>query len=713
MSKIDKAERGWRRRIAGLFLSSAATLLAAPAWAQQPPLPATTSPPAASAAAPPAASAEGGPRSFTPADFARFAPRNALDMLRQVPGFSIREAAEERGLGQATGNVLVNGQRISGKSNDIYTELSRIPAQNVTRIDIVDGASLDVPGLSGQVANVIAKAGDKGVSGQFSWTPEFRAHSAPPLWSRFDVSASGVDGPVEWTVGLDNQTGRGGARGPTWIYGADRRLIELRDDVMSAQHEQPRLTTRFAIDGPGSSIGNVNLSYRKVFGDFTEKGLRTGPGLIDRRRVFTQEQGGHSYEMGGDYEVGLGPGRLKLIGLNRSNYQPVESNVVVDFQDLSPDAGNRYLQTGDQREKIGRAEYRWKGGGADWQISGEGAFNSLDNVTEFFLLLPDGGFEAIPLPGGTAKITEDRFEAMGSYGRQLAPNLSLQMNAGAEYSKLSHIAQDTTTGRYWRPKGQISAAWKPSPRTDVNVKFQRRVGQLNFYDFLAVVNISDDRQNAGNARLVPPQSWELDVETIRNLGRWGTTSLRLYGQLIDDIVDTVPIGETGESPGNIDRAIRYGVDWKGTFNFEPLGWRGAKLDTRVQLQDSRLKDPLTGEHRPISYSLLRLIDLSLRHDVPGTPWAWGVGAEHYKSAPNVRLTEVSHYWEGPVWMNAFVEHKDVLGLTVRATLGNILGGDSRGDRTVYAGRRTGPIAFYEHRDRQIGPILAFSVGGKF
>ena len=26
---------------------------------------------------------------YTPADFARFAPRNALDMLRQVPGFTI------------------------------------------------------------------------------------------------------------------------------------------------------------------------------------------------------------------------------------------------------------------------------------------------------------------------------------------------------------------------------------------------------------------------------------------------------------------------------------------------------------------------------------------------------------------------------------------------------------------------------------------------
>jgi hypothetical protein len=35
------------------------------------------------------------------------------------------------------------------------------------------------------------------------------------------------------------------------------------------------------------------------------------------------------------------------------------------------------------------------------------------------------------------------------------------------------------------------------------------------------------------------------------------------------------------------------------------------------------------------------------------------------------------------------------------------------DRTVYAGRRTGPIAFIEDRNRTIGPILSFQVRGRF
>ncbi len=58
----------------------------------------------------PQAADAGSKRVYTPADFARFAPKNAYDMLVQVPGFTIRSAdTSQRGLGQASENVLING----------------------------------------------------------------------------------------------------------------------------------------------------------------------------------------------------------------------------------------------------------------------------------------------------------------------------------------------------------------------------------------------------------------------------------------------------------------------------------------------------------------------------------------------------------------------------------------------------------------------------
>ena len=682
-------------KVARFALTCAALAVAAPAGAQEAPPPATVE----------------GARTFTPADFTRFAPRNALDMLRQVPGFVIREAAEQRGLGQATGNVLINGERVSGKSNDALTELSRVPAQNVVRIEVLDGATLDVPGLSGQVANIVTQA--TGISGQFAWQPEFRARFTDPLLTRGSASVSGKVGRIEYTIGLENNAFRSGAGGPTRIFDADGGFVDLREDVFTGNGEAPKLSGKFGRKATGGQIANLNLSVEGFFYDFVENGERSGPGLVDRRRRVTVDQTSYEYEIGGDYEFALAGGRLKLIALDRFEHEPFTQDVVTSFADLEPSVGNRFSNRADFRERIGRAEYRWKALGGDWQLSGEAAFNSLDNRSTLFDLMPGGDFEEVPLPGGTAKVEEDRYEVVASHGRTLSPKLSVQLSAGGEYSTLSQSGENGLTRDFWRPKGSVAVAWKPSPRTDVNVRLQRRVGQLNFFDFVATVNLSEDRENAGNPNLVPQQSWEAEVEATRNLGPWGTATLRAYGQLIDDIVDIVPIGETGESPGNIDRATLYGAEFKGTINFDPLGWRGAKLDTRVQLQGSRLEDPLTGETRPISNSLLRLANVSLRHDIPATDWAWGGSASYQHNALNTRLTEVGRSTEGPVFANLFIEHKDVLGLAVRATAGNLLGADSTFDRTVYAGRRTGPVAFVERRDRVIGPIFSFSVRGTF
>ena len=678
----------------------AASLVLLTIWAA-PPLAAQT------AAAAPAAST----RTYVLADFAQFAPRTALDMLNRVPGFGIRQEDEERGLGEATGNVVINGQRLSGKSNDVVTELSRIPAQNVVRIEIVDGATLRIPGLSGQVANVIVRS--TGLRGQWAYRPEFRSYYTDPLFTRFEVSVSGTHGPVEYTFGLDNQGNRSGAGGPTWIYDSARTLSETRDEQWRGNTDRPRITGRFVYNGPGGAKGNLNLLYGRLAYDYLETGRRTTIGSTDRARRVTVDEHGDNYEIAGDYEFALGSGRLKLIGVGRGSGYPSDTTVVTRFRDGSAAEGDRFTQDGDEREIIGRSEYRWNSRGAEWQLSAEGAFNSLDNQSRLFELGADGTFGEVPLPGGSAKVSEDRYEVMGSYGRPLAANLTMKLSAGGEYSKLAQAGAGGTTRTFYRPKGELSMAWKVSPRTDVNVKLARRVGQLNFFDFLAFVDVATDTENAANPDLVPEQSWDLNIEGVRNLGTLGSTTLRLYGRRIDDIIDYVPIGATGESPGNLDRATVYGIESRSTLNLDRFGWRGARLDADLQLQRSRVKDPLTGRQREISNSLLRSGSLGIRYDIPRSDWAGGADATYELDARNYRLTEVGRLWEGPVWGDLYVEHKNVHGLTIRAGLYNLFAADSMWDRTVYNGRRTESIAFVEDRERQIGPIYSFSVRGKF
>src|SRR5690606_32530597 len=99
---------------------------------------------------------------------------------------------ERRGLGQATANVLINGERFAAKSTDVLTELRSISATNVQRIEIVDGATLNISGLSGQVANIVTVS-------------------------------------------------RNGNAGPEIVFTPDGTIIDRRDEVLTTSEEQPRL----------------------------------------------------------------------------------------------------------------------------------------------------------------------------------------------------------------------------------------------------------------------------------------------------------------------------------------------------------------------------------------------------------------------------------------------------------------------------------------
>jgi hypothetical protein len=387
--------------------------------------------------------------------------------------------------------------------------------------------------------------------------------------------------------------------------------------------------------------------------------------------------------------------------------------VTTGFADDSDSVGTRFLRNADERETALRAEYRWGTGATDWLLSAERAVNRLDNVSTLFVLAPDGSYSEVAFAGGSGDVRERRYEAAVLMARRLSQQLTLQGSVGAEISRLSLAADDSSDRTFTRPKGFVAVAWHPNPELRATFKLERRIGQISFFDFLASRNLIDERENVANPELVPPQSWNLETELSRDLGQLGSATLRLYGQRIEDLLDQVPIGLAGEAPGNLNTAYLYGFEVKNSLFLETLGWAGGRLDARVQLQGSRIDDPVTGERRPISNNLQRLIDVSLRHDVPGTTWAWGAGLAHLRRAPDFRVRELGRYREGPLSANIYIENKNVAGLTVRAGLSNLLSSRQELDRFLFAGRRDNPLLSIERRRRTTGPTVSLSVSGNF
>ncbi|MFN2098693.1 TonB-dependent receptor plug domain-containing protein [Altererythrobacter sp. MF3-039] len=658
---------------------------------------------------------------YGPGYFERFAPRTALDMLNRVPGFSVenssgstrRNQPEQRGLGQANENILLNSQRLTSKSSSLADQLGRIPARNVLRIEILDGTALDIPGLSGQVANIVL-AQSSALSGQFEWNLIHRPTTNRWNPTEANVSVSGATGDLDFTVSLSNNSLRFAAKGPTLLSDGDGILTETRETFYRFHNDAPKISADLRYDGIAGAVANLNLSYERVYSRTRETDTRDLVSGIDQAQLRRFRSRGYEYEIAGDIEFALGPGRLKLIGLESFNTRDNTETAVISFVDLSDPTGRRFAFGSDKGERIGRAEYSWPMLGIEWQLSGEAAFNRLDNVAQLFLLASNGDFVEINFPGGTGGVREDRYESILSASGSLSDNLSYQLSGGAEFSTISQSGANSVSRSFARPKGSVSLAWSAGNGWDASLEIARRVGQLDFGDFLATVSLGNEQQDAANARLVPQQSWEGELEITRDFGRWGNGTLTLFHQEISDLVDIIALPDGRAAKGNIASATLTGAELDATIELEAMGFRGARLDIGGRVERSRLDDPVDGLPRPFSRRQAHRFEFDFRHDVPQTDWAWGFGANTTRFGRYFRVGEFGREFSGPSFLKVFIENKDVFGLNARLELDNITGPRRRLIRTIFDGvRGSDPIVIEEDRAQRIGTKFQFTLSGNF
>lgn len=684
-----------RTLLPGFAVLAAASLIAAPAFAE-----------------PDAGSPVSSRTSYTPVDFAQYNPRTAFDMVVRIPGFSIQGDDDgSRGFGQANGNVLINGQRVSGKANGAEAALGRISAAKVTRIDLVDGAALDIPGLGGQVANVITD-GEGGMSGTWRWKSRVR-ENLTPYFHEGALTLSGGRQALSWSLEASSLPERGANSGWETITDGSGLVIERRDENYKRIADNASVSGSVAWKPPSGVVANLNGRVGIYQSDEKEASKTYVAGGPEGRRLYLGGEDEWNAEFGGDYEFGLGPGRLKAIGLIRREHSPTTSNFTAGTLDGTMGVQSRFLQTVDEGEYIARGEYALSAGqGRDWQVSLENAFNFLDAEAALSLAENGGPLVVVPLDGANSRVEETRWEAAVTHGRALTPKLRLQVSLAAEYSELSQSGDHVNVREFTRPKGFASLSWQTDPTLKLTTRLEREVGQLDFFDFISSVNLNAENGNAGNAEIVPRQAWTLSLQGEKDFRSWGAATMKVYYSDIEDIVDRVPIGN-GDGPGNLDSAWEAGVTFDGTLKLARLGIPGAELQSYVEVNHSEVTDPLTGETRRINDTQTFYYNLEFRQDVPGTDWAWGGLYERNGPFDYWQLGEHGRDSRPPGYSYMFVENKDVYGMTATLAVGNLLNQADAFRREIYEPNRLAQVARIEDRTRRFGPIAVFELKGTF
>lgn len=698
--------------ISALALSSPATAYTA----QTLPVDAEVEQGGATAPAPPTSDSN---NVFPASYFEIYVPRTALDMIQRIPGFQIRTGdTSRRGLGQGGANILINGERLTGKTN-AFDQLDQILASNVVEIRIRDGATLSIPGLSGQVADVTVQR-TKRLSGTWEWNPQFRERLEPNLLNG-EINLSGeldTMGGLSYTVTLRDYGFRSGARATETLRDANGVLFETRDEDIQNNGAQPGIGINLGWTPRPDHKANLNAEYFLFNFDRSARAARTPiTAAGDDSITFAgSSEDEWNLEIDGDYEFPFLSGRLKLTGVLDRESSPMSRSFFVTSPQTGFLGASRFDQTGEETELIGRTEYSWSPSeGRDWQIAGELAYNELDIEQELFLQVPGADFIGQGMSGFV--VSEDRGEVTVTHNRPWGEKIDLQASVGVEYSKLMQEQQgglNAQADEFVRPKGFVSGTYKVDDSFNIRARLEREVGQLNFFDFVASVDLEDDLDRSANFDLVPSQSWLGSLEFDKDFGDGNTIRVEFYGASISDTVDRIPVGLDGDAVGNIGKAFRYGFDAVSTLKGDRWGLAGTELNLRFDWRDSDVDDPVLDFSRRLNGDKKIYYEASFRHDVPQTDWAYGAYIGRFIGASRYRLFSIDRNGEDRPFTSMFIEHKDIAGMTLRASLRNLLGQQEFFERTRFSARRdVGEIQHFEKIKFDYGLIVALSLSGNF
>ncbi|WP_375286814.1 hypothetical protein [Sphingomonas sp.] len=681
-------------------------VLAAPAAAQTLPDPTTpapgTPPPPQPAGAPDRVT---GRRTYDAEYFKQFAPNTALQIVERVPGFSIEQVDETvRGFGQSAGNVVINGQRPSSKSDTVETILARIPASRVLRVEVGTGDlfAAEYTGKS-QVLNLVLTT-DAGTSTTLegSVLRDFTGK----LFPEGSISALVRRGPSTFNAALtiDNEsTSEEGFDRVTTLPG--RVETEYRDKFNRIADPNAALSAAWEYNGGTNRTAHLNLrAFRDRFA-LTQTNHVTRPDAPPRDDYLTQRYDTDQVELGGDVTRPLAGGGLKLIGLATRRFR--------DNRDVSliGTAGEGFTQRLEDTLEETLARLVWnRGGWNGWNVEAgvEGVINRLDSRNQLFDLIPGRGAVQIDLPVDQAVVKEIRGEAFLNAGRALSPNLRLDGSLTFEMSRITVTgdAEAERTLKFLKPK--LVVDWRPGADWHAQLSLQRTVAQLQFEDFIGSAELASDRVNSGTANLLPQRAWEALATIERPILGQGLARVELGYTLTQKVQDRVPTPEGFDAPGNLGTGRTLIARGRVEAPLSRVGFKGGRLILYGSYVGTSVEDPYTRRDRPFSGNSAFLGEATLRQDL--THFAWGFTVEGSTPSTFYRLNETDRNFGGFPYLTAFVEWRPAPATTVTFTLENIASTAGTRERLFYQPDRRTPEPYlreYRWRTRHLLPSITF------
>ncbi len=646
--------------------------------------------------------------------FAQFNPQTALDMVRQTPGFTLDGGDDRRGFSGAVGNLLIDGTRPSAKSQSVEDILSRIPASQVERLEVLRGAEI-AGDASGQAVllNVVRTAS----AGAGVWEAGFE-YNVDQLAPRGGASYSGRNGQVEYGVGASIFTLNRSQPGWRLLTNAAGAVTETADTPSPREFRDGSVNGNLAFPlwgGRFSTTGEISVFRFQAdnqFFFFDPLGAPTRSFTSD----FEESQSG--FEVGLNYDRDFGPWSMALVGLvTREIYESEELAVNRDgagvvtsdlTQDQRQQSGETILRASVSRSLTPNHRI---------EFGGEGAFNSLDQELGLTGTPPPG-----PIPNSNVLVEEERAELFGVHTWQPNDDWSVESRLAWETSTLTFTGDTDQTVElsFWKPSVQITRTF--AGNNQMRLRVYRDVGQLDFGDFTSSAAIADDLIAGGNPDLKPQTDWRIELGADLRFPGGAALGLTLTQHDYTDVADVVKLTDTRgtpdpsddvffDAPGNIGDGEATSLDVNLTLPLTAI-IPGGRLTVEGSLWDTEVNDPVTGQPRIISNRSETFVEANFRQDL--SRFSWGVSYFKPGEIQAYRFNEIDTSEEGP-WVDAWIETRAWAGTRMRLSAANIAEGTIHRDRRFFAPDRSGAFLRRDLRQREFdgAPWVVLEVSGTF
>jgi len=647
--------------------------------------------------------------------FTQYSPVSVNDMIDRIPGISLalngnrNNRGKSRGLGSGEGEILINGQRTTGKNNEGSNQLRRIAADQVDYIEIIRGTSddMNIRG-GGQVVNVVLLDAQSrsSISAELNMD---RLHDGT-VDPGAKLSYTGQNGPFNYLFHIEAEPRYENRFTNEFSVDPDGELLEARsqDNLRNQTEHETSFNLGYQFEKSMVQFNglfaesNPPTDITRTINDYT-----TGT-LITAQEREEEQRNRSNWEIGGDYEYNFDSGNkyrfLFIVNDRDFTYTRDRFDVFAD----SEEKDLFLFSAGRDRERIGRTSYTFDlGGNQGMEIGIEGAQTIRDSDLRLGLSgtgitsVAHGGLVPQAVSNSSSAVEELRLESFAIHNWQINDRMSLESSLIYEKSTITQSGDVTNERDFSFVRPKLDYRFDITASLQLRTTIEKTVSQLSFSDFSATTDNSDDDQNtqAGNPEIAQEQAWNYEINLEYRLpNSIGVFNTELYYRDLTDVIDRIDVSPSAtdlqSARGNIGDGKRYGANFDASTRLGYLGAPNALFTLGLSLQDSQVTDPFLGTQRRLRRNGRWFGRANFRHDI--TEYNFSYGFSYFNFARDGSgLTQIdindTETDIGEYGLNFFAEKQAFNGITFRFDIQNANNQIRCRERIRYVGATAGGI----------------------